>query len=220
MIEATHPSPLSAAEHKTVNRLESFSDIVFGFSLFNLAFHLKVPATSNDLVSQIPQFAVFVVTFGLLCSLWWLHHQVFRDYFKPDGLGVFLNFALLAAVALFSYPLQLYFQFGWSDPVTIAGYAVGSMLVFGLLSAMMTKGVWQFRTTLSDHQRICGMGTAVATGTVALTMIVALAMRSQGSTAMLLTIGIGTFIGEGVIFPIFQSVARRSSSLRARHDAA
>jgi uncharacterized membrane protein len=214
MTESEHHATLSAAEHKTINRIESFSDIVFGFSLFNLAFNLRVPATSHDLVSQVPQFIVFVVTFGLLCSLWWLHHQVFQDYFKPDGSGVFLNFALLAAVALFSYPLQLYFRFGWSDPVTIAGYAVGSMFVFGIISAMMAKGVWQFRTTLSDHHRICGIGTAVATGTVALTMIVAVAMIARGSTAMLLTIGIGTFIGEGVIFPIFQGIGRRRSSLR------
>jgi len=216
MIEENPNATLTAGEHKTVTRIESFSDIVYGFSLFNLAFHLRVPATSQDLVSQLPQFAVFVVTFGLLCSLWWLHHQVFRDYFKPDGLGVFLNFALLAAVALFSYPMQLYFQFGWSDPVTIAGYALGSLLVFGILAAMMAKGVWQFRTTLSEHHRICGLGTALATGTVALTMIVALALRSQGSTAMLLAIGIGTFIGEGLIFPIFQGLGRRRSSVRSR----
>jgi len=214
MVEDTPPTTLSAAERKTVGRLESFSDIVFGFSLVNLAFNLRVPATSHDLVSQIPNFAVFVVTFGLLCSLWWLHHQVFRDYFKPDGAGVFLNFALLASVALFSYPLQLYFRLGWGDPVTIAGYAVGSMLVFGLIAAMMAKGVWQFRATLSAHHRICGTGTAVATGIVALTMLVALLLFGQGSTAMLWAIGIGTFIGEGVVFPIFQSVGRRAAALR------
>jgi hypothetical protein len=94
---------------------------------------------------------------------------------------------------------------------------VGSVFVFGIISAMMARGVWQFRTTLSEHHRICGFGTAVATGIVALKMLVALALSAQGSTAMLLTIGIGTFIGEGVIFPIFQGIGRRRSSLRDSH---
>lgn len=207
MNEAEHRGPLSAADHKTVNRVESFSDIVFGLSLFNLAFNLRVPANGNELLAQIPSFAVFALTFALLCNLWWLHHRLFREFFNPDGLGIVLNFAFLASVALFTYPLQLYFRFGFEDPVTIGGYAAGSLLVFGLLGAMFAKGVSRFGATLSPERRAAGSGIASRTLIVAAAMLIALCLYPFGGKVMTYPI-----LAAGVVVAIRRILERRGGN--------
>ena len=185
---------LTAAEHKSVTRIESFSDIVFGFSLFNLAFNLRVPATPNELLSQIPQFIIFAITFGLLCFFWWLHHRLFREYYKPDSAGVILNFAFLASIALFTYPLQLYFKFGPRDPVTVGGYAAGSFLVFGLFAVLFLKGVLQLGGALGSARRGVGLGIGVRCAVIALSMAVSLSLYSVGQSAMIYAIVWGAVI--------------------------
>jgi uncharacterized membrane protein len=179
---------LSGADHKTISRIESFSDIVFGFSLFNLAFNLRVPENPHELLSQMPQFAIFLGTFAILCGLWWMHHRLFLDFFKPDHVGITLNFAFLASVAFFTYPLQLYFKFGSNDPITIGGYAVGSLLVFGILAAMITKGLMQFKSVLTIERRNAGIGIAARTSIISVAMLVALCLYPLGTDAMLYAI--------------------------------
>jgi uncharacterized membrane protein len=194
MVASPHPQSLTAADHKTVSRIESFSDIVFGFSLFNLALNLKPPAVSSDLVAQAPQFAVFIATFAVLCSIWWLHHRLFRDFFKPDGAGVILNFALLAAVAMFTYPLQLFMRFGAGETISFAGYAVGGGLVYGLTSILLAKGLFQLGETVGTKRRAEGVILATRLAIIAASMIVALFFYSSGTDAMGLTIIVGVVV--------------------------
>lgn len=191
MSEADPASALSAGERKTIARVEAFSDIVFGFSLFNLAINLRVPASSHELIAQIPQFAVFGATFFLLSNLWWVHHRLFSDCFKPDGAGIALNFAFLGSVALFTYPLQLYFKFGIQDPVTIAGYAASGLLVYGLIAAMFYKGLRQMGSALTDERRATARGIANRLSIFAGTLLLGLLLSPLGSRFMTYPIAAG-----------------------------
>lgn len=214
MSETRGASPLTAAELKTISRIESFSDIVFGFSLFNLAFNLKVPNTSAQLMAQGPDFLVFLATFAMLCSLWWVHHRLFRDFFRPDPAGLTLNFAFLAAVALFTYPLQLYVKFGPEDPLTVAGYAVGGLFVFGALGAMFAKGVWQLGPLLDEKTRQEGAAQARRFAVLSVSLIVALTMFKLGAETMLTVIVVGFVASSLVRIAHWRSALRKTSSDR------
>jgi len=191
MADPQHAQSLTAVEHKTNSRIEAFSDIVFGFSLFNLALNLKAPATPHELIAQIPQFAVFIGTFGVLCSIWWLHHRLFLEFFKPDNAGIVLNFFLLGAVAMFTYPLQLFMKFGTDNTITFAAYAVGGALVYGLCAALLIKGLVQLGPAHPPSRRAAGIMLATRLTIVALSMIAALTVSSQGAFVMALSITLG-----------------------------
>jgi uncharacterized membrane protein len=194
MAEATHPEGLTAFEHKTNSRIEAFSDIVFGFSLFNLALNLKAPATPYDLVAQIPEFIVFVATFGILCSIWWLHHRLFLNFFKPDNVGIVLNFFLLGSVILFTYPLQLFLKFGPGMEISFVAYAVGGALVYGFTAVLFVKGVRQLGPMYGPARRAVGVRLATQICIVAASMFVALALAAQGLIVMGITISSGALI--------------------------
>jgi len=189
---------LTQAERKSVARIESFSDIVFAFSLFNLALNLRAPTTPSEFLAQIPLFVVFIGTFGILCEVWWLHHRLFRDFFVPDRVGINLNFALLASVAMFSYPLQLYFRFGWLNPFTLAGYAAGALLVYGLMAILFWKGVRSLSGSLVPQLRADGRSLTLRLGILAIGMLVALALYRVGPIAMIIIIGIAAAVSASL----------------------
>jgi len=194
--DAVRAQSLTPADHKTIARIESFSDIVFGFSLFNLALNFRAPNSPQELLAQIPLFIVFVAPFAILCQLWWLHHRLFRDYFVPDTAGVILNFALLASVAMFSYPLQLYFRFGFSNPITFVGYAAGALLVYGLMGSLFLIGVKKRGEALSHEQRITGRSIGLRLSIFAVGTVVAMALYSQGPIAMIIALAIAGIVAR------------------------
>jgi uncharacterized membrane protein len=203
-----HPSGLTAAEHKTISRVESFGDIVFGFSLFNLAVNLHPPTTSSAFLAETPEFVLFLVTFGILCSFWWMHHRLFKDYFKPDTIGLMLNFAFLAGVALFSFPLQLYLRFGFRDPLTVAAYAGANLALFGLISAMIWKGLRQLGPSLTEEWRRYGRGMAIRTSILSALMLCSICLYRLGPQVMVYPI-----VAMALIIPIHRRMERRAAAL-------
>lgn len=207
---ADHPNPsgLTAAEHKTISRVESFGDIVFGFSLFNLAVNLHPPTTSSAFLAETPEFILFLVTFGILCSFWWMHHRLFKDYFKPDTIGLILNFAFLAGVALFSFPLQLYLRFGFRDPLTVAAYCAANFVLFGLVSTMVWKGLRQLGPSLTEERRRYGRGMGIRTGILSALMLTSICLYHLGPQIMLYPI-----LAMALIVPIQRRMDRRAAAL-------
>ncbi len=63
-------------DERFTRRLESFGDLVFGFSLSLLATRLDVPATAAD-VFTVPLAIGFVLTFVIMCVLWLEHYRIF-----------------------------------------------------------------------------------------------------------------------------------------------
>jgi uncharacterized membrane protein len=134
---------LTQNQHRTIGRLESFGDIVFGFTLVLMASRLRVPDQPQALVAELPEVVIFLLAFGILSFLWFRYHVILRDLFVPDTLGIVLNFVVLADIAVFPYPLELFFKFGPSSAIALAAYAV----VFGVLmlsfGALYVKGLVQ-----------------------------------------------------------------------------
>lgn len=88
-------------DERLIHRLEAFSDIVIGFSMALLA--LDLPTNAADVATLTPWLAAFLISFGFVALLWWLHNRLFAYYFTATPLAVGLNFAALAGIALFIF---------------------------------------------------------------------------------------------------------------------
>jgi len=88
-------------DERLIHRLEAFSDIVIGFSMALLA--LDLPSNNSDMAGVVPWLVAFLVSFGFVALLWWLHNRLFAYYFTATPLTIGLNFAALAGVALFIF---------------------------------------------------------------------------------------------------------------------
>ena len=76
----------SRPEHRShfTRRLEAFSDIVFGFSLAQLALQLQLPARAEDVLDHPIRWVIFFGTFGLITLFWLAHYRMFRLAFEPE----------------------------------------------------------------------------------------------------------------------------------------
>jgi len=92
-----------------INRLEAFSDVVFGFALTLLVVSLEVPHTFDELMHDLRGFLPFAACFALLVQVWYIHYKFFRRYGMEDALTVTLNAVLLFVVLFYVYPLKFVF---------------------------------------------------------------------------------------------------------------
>jgi uncharacterized membrane protein len=108
------------AEHQ-VRRLEAFSDGVFAIAATLLVLDLSVNelgalASDGDLwaalVERLPTIAAFVVSFLLLCLLWWIHTRAFDDVERVDGVFVALNSLRLLGVVLIPFTTSISSAYG------------------------------------------------------------------------------------------------------------
>ena len=114
-------------EQRLIRRLESFSDIIIGFSLAQLALSLTIPKNGAlGLLENPAPLIAFIITFTIVCGMWWAHHKLFVHYFVPIPIMVILNFVTLAGVSFAVYSVQLMLHAGTSATPghpAIAGHA-------------------------------------------------------------------------------------------------
>jgi uncharacterized membrane protein len=123
-----------------VRRLETFGDIVIGFSLAELGLSLIVPAHARSLIDNTTWFSAYVWTFALVCMMWAGHYWTFRHVFVPTRLTLLLNYAKLAFIVLLVFMVQVLmraFQFGSARDVIVA-----NELYWGCLCAYWIVAGW------------------------------------------------------------------------------
>ena len=134
-------------EQRLIRRLESFSDIIIGFSLAQLALSLAIPKNGALGFADNPgPLIAFVLTFTLVCGMWWAHHKLFVHYFVPIPIMIVLNFVTLAGVSFSVYSVQLMFHPGHTA-LDFAFYEGSLAVVYVLLGIQYFYG-WTVRRTL------------------------------------------------------------------------
>lgn len=165
-------------EH-TVRRLEGFSDIVIAFTLSQLAFTLQIPATSHALAAHPAHLILgFLTSFAFVCSLWWLHHQLFARYFYPDTASIILNFAFLASTVMVVYSMLLTNKF--DDTFVLGIYVFCLACAYTLLAIMLAKGLRDQRIVLDDEERKNGQQRALRLGLAGGGLLVATLLAAFG----------------------------------------
>lgn len=140
--------PLPEEEKRRfAKRLESFSDIVFGFALAQCAISLELPRSLGDAPVLVPRLLLFVITFVLVATFWAMHYRMFRWMFAAERIDIALNVALLGDVALLPFALQLFFRFRGA-PLAYAGYGAVLGVAFGLLALLSFRGFRKYQPTI------------------------------------------------------------------------
>lgn len=196
----------SEHERHTRGRLESFSDIVFGFSLAQLALTLPPPLHFTSV--RWLDMLVFAFTFAFISFIWWRHHVIFRDYFVPDTLSIILNFVLLAAVALMAYALQAYLH-GHEATAPVALYAAVFGVMFLTMGLMVGRGV-QKRSDIQAQTRHSGKKLSVTFTTMGIIFLTSL---------LLVPLGIRWVIYCWLLAPLGRAIAAGVVKREAPHDA-
>jgi len=215
----TETSPLvkPARHNHTVRRLETFSDIVIAFTLSQLAFTLRLPHSSRDLMTHPLGQIAFLGSFTFVCGLWWLHHRLFGRYFYPDTASVLANFLFLASTVYFAYSMLLVTTFG--DAIALSAYGLSVGCAYALLALLLAKGSHDSRLQLEQEDRAEGRRVAsrVAIAAVAFfsSSLLAILGRSQGEIA-------AVWITAGVLIALLalsQRLARRRREQKASSSA-
>jgi uncharacterized membrane protein len=92
------------------SRLDSFSDVVFGFALTLIVVSLEVPKNFTELHHMLRGFFPFALTFLMLMIVWHAHYKFFRRYGLHDWGTMWLNGLLLFFVLFYVYPLKFMFS--------------------------------------------------------------------------------------------------------------
>jgi hypothetical protein len=151
-------------------QLESFSDIVIGFSLAQTALNFVMPQHAITFITQPLGIGAFLVTFVVVAQFWSVHSTIFRNYFTPNKPMVALNFIALAAVVLQVYSLQLVLHFiqpGMSATdggVAARIYAGIFAITFGALALLSGLGTFYKWERLDDALRASGVARTIKLG--------------------------------------------------------
>ncbi|MGR4064235.1 MAG: TMEM175 family protein [Vulcanimicrobiaceae bacterium] len=144
MSDAPVRAPNGAHDERLMHRLEAFSDIVLGFSLAQLGLNLTLPQHNVSQIFYKPYGLIaFACTFLFVSIIWYQHHRIFVNYFKPRPLTIVLNFAMLGCTVMLVYALQVFVKFLNTDQRDAATmfYLVAFSIVYACLGALYATGV-------------------------------------------------------------------------------
>jgi uncharacterized membrane protein len=133
-------------------RLEAFSDLVFGFSLSLLATRLDVPANAAE-VFEPTRWATFIITFGMICAIWLSHYRIFRHHFVARTPDVIVNFIFLLGIAVLPYVVQTFLRFARA-PNVIVLYLGDFAVILTALATLRWRALRQRRDDLDGDVRL------------------------------------------------------------------
>jgi TMEM175 potassium channel family protein len=114
------------------NRLEAFSDGVFGIVITLLILDVRLPAdkalTLGNLLSMAPHILAFVLSFVIVGVYWVSHHNMLHFVRAVDRQLLWINLALLLAVVFIPFPAAVLGQHPDSR-LAVAVYGFHLMLV-------------------------------------------------------------------------------------------
>jgi uncharacterized membrane protein len=121
----------------TKNRVETFSDGIFAIIVTLLILEIKVPEIEDPgsvgeltraIVTLLPKFASWVISFLTICIVWVNHHRLFET-FKGINIALFwLNVNLLLWVCFVPFPTALVGDYP-HNPLAVAFYGVVMALI-------------------------------------------------------------------------------------------
>jgi len=204
-----------ARDERYAARLESFGDIVIGFSLAQLALsfsfqpHLDARMLSGEL-------SAFLWTFGMTAWLWLLYRRIGEDYFLPRPLMVALHMVGLAGIVLLIFGVQLVMHYGTLPApigevhIAVVFYYVVLALTLGTIGAQFAAGGWMRRATIDPDVSRKGKLAAYRLITMATFVLVTpLLMPWHGISATLFLLP--SMAGGAIIGRLIGTLALRRS---------
>lgn len=148
----------SESDRHVIRRLESFSDIIIGFSLAQAAYNLVIPPHPLVIFTQPVGLVAFVFTFAVVASIWWSHSLLFQHFFVPVRPTYALCFIALALTVLVVFTLQVWLHFvGSPDSLDAARVYFGTIaLTYCVMGALFIIGIVRYRAILAPDVLLRG----------------------------------------------------------------
>jgi len=93
------------------NRLEAFSDGVFAIAITLLILEVKVPDGAGSLAHRLgrawPSYASFLISFGVIGTMWLNHDRMFQLIHRSDHGVVLANLFLLLVISAIPFPTKV-----------------------------------------------------------------------------------------------------------------
>lgn len=202
---------------RLTRRIESFSDLVIGFSLALLALTLTIPPHIIELATNPWWLVAYIWTFGVIAGIWYNHQRLFTHYFWPETLTIVLNFALLAMIGLLVYFVQVFVHY--HDSFDRAWAFLAYFMVFGLgfliLGTLYLHGTRRRWDALTGEDRYTGLrqgARGIIGGTFIVIGVAVSALRPAKSMDDLLPLGIFVLVGLLGSRFVLQALKRRITS--------
>lgn len=167
---------------RMTERVVFFSDAVFAIALTLLVVDLRVPdvdngETSGDvIVSLLPGFLAFVISFAVIALNWNGHHRKFRVINGFDTRLIQLNFLLLFLVAFTPFPTSLMSEYPGEVPSVVLYAAVVASL--SLVQFAMWAYAWRHdlidKIVEPDMYRFVGRNLLVVPLVFAISILIAI----------------------------------------------
>lgn len=138
-------------------RLEAFSDAVIAIILTIMVLELKVPEGSSleDLMTLVPKFLSYVLSFAYIGIYWNAHHHLFHGAKRINGKILLINMNLLFWLSLIP------FATGWMgensfEGITVAVYGLvlfAAALSYFILTKSLIKESCILQEVLGDYKK-------------------------------------------------------------------
>lgn len=139
-LRALHPIQGEQGLHwrgREVSRVESLSDIVFGFALTLLVVSATPPSDFAQLRALLWEFPGFAAAFALLLLIWNGHYLFYRRYGLQDAVTIALNATLLFSILFFIYPLKFLASMFSSWIARLMGHEATALSAFSAADGQM-----------------------------------------------------------------------------------
>lgn len=212
-LRLTSPSEMHSSDSHIAGRLQAFSDVVIGFALAQTGVNLVIPDRAEAVLGHPFGLFAFLLTFMVVCLLWWGHTRVMRFYFRPTPVMIFLTFAFLASILLFVYTLQISLHLG--SLASFRLYFGAQAVTFGLEAAMNGYGARLRWNDLTPELRHAGIARAVRNGLVVVGTVVGLSLQPPSLTTMIGGVLAGALAGRlaGIVY--VRATVKRASEPNA-----
>ncbi len=141
---------------KDTNRIEAFSDGIFGVAITLLALEIGISEKGahesitnqvfwQELIALWPKFFAYFNSFAAVLLMWMSHHKIFKLLNSTNTYVILANGLLLLIVALVPFPTKTVGEFihtgaGAASIIFYTSYSVLISLSFCLLSLCIIKG--------------------------------------------------------------------------------
>jgi uncharacterized membrane protein len=199
-------------QERLVHRLESFSDLVIGFSLALLGLTLAIPNHFIDLVNHPLWLIAYLWTFSVIASIWYTHQRLFSHYFTVRPYTIFLNFLLLASLGLIVYFVQVFVHVQ-DEPDRIWAFLVYffmqslAFIVMGVLYAHGVRARWDVLDAELRYQGVRNAVRMLMTGGAVLIGVIVTALRhpqSLDDAVIVALISLAGALGSRVVMRVLK----------------
>ena len=125
-----------------MDRFVAFSDAVFAFGITLLALDIRLPLTTHyptdaalggALLSLVPQYAAFVLSFIVVGAFWMNHHRKFRVITRYDGTLVRIDLLMLMMIVTVPAVTSLLGEYPYRTAVSLYAATMGTIAALSLL---------------------------------------------------------------------------------------